>query len=462
MGGTGSIVLGGASNTIGTASSGGDSGTLTIGPGITIEGQDGTIGNSSLPLINEGTIAANVSGGRISISGAGWSNSGTLEAENGGTLYLNGTWTNSGTLQASTGGTLNLNGTWTNSGAVTAGSGSSMYLGGTFSLGAGSSFGGTGTLELTGTLDNVGTTLDLNSTGLSWYLDGGTISGGTIDVTNGATLVGTTSGGTLSGVTLDGTLDLATNFGAGVGITDGLTLGGTIDLGSADGSTEDAIYFVGAQTLSGTGSIVLGGALGNMINTASSGGTSGTLTIGPGITINGSSGSIGYDPNGTETPLINQGTVAADVSGGRISVSAPTEQFLGHSGSQWRSLSLEGSGTNTNSIEVANGGSLSLEGSWTNTNSIEVASGSVLNLDGSGLPSRQLLPERIWLRPNYRRDNHRHWRGHCSQLRAGRRHTDLCRRPDDHRRVRPQRWDARRLRQPDDHLRARHERRDAR
>ena len=167
LGGTGSIVLGGASNTIGTASSGGDSGTLTIGSGITIEGQDGTIGNSSLPLINQGTIAANVSGGRISISGAGWSNSGTLEAENGGTLYLNGTWTNSGT--------------------VTVGSGSSMYLGGTFSLGAGSSFGGTGTLELTGTLDNAGTTLDLNGTGLSWYLDGGTISDGTIDVTNGAT-----------------------------------------------------------------------------------------------------------------------------------------------------------------------------------------------------------------------------------------------------------------------------------
>ena len=53
------------------------------------------------------------------------------------------------------------------------------------------------------------------------------------------------------------------------------------------------------QTLGGTGSIVLGGTLGNTINTASSGGDSGTLTIGPGITIDGNSGSIGYDPNGT-------------------------------------------------------------------------------------------------------------------------------------------------------------------
>ena len=194
----------------------------------------------------------------------------------------------------------------------------------------------------------------------SLTLSGGTINGGTIDLTNGATLVGTSSGGTLSGVTLDGTLDLATNFGAGVGVTDGLTLGGTIDLGSADGSTEDAIYFDGAQTLGGTGSIVLGGALGNTINTASSGGDSGTLTIGSGITIEGQDGTIGN----SSLPLINQGTIAANVSGGRISIS----------GAGW---------SNSGTLEAENGGTLNLNGTWTDSGTVTAGSGSVVSLGGT-------------------------------------------------------------------------------
>ncbi len=47
LGGTGSIVFGGSGNQINTAASNGNSGTLTIGSGITIQGKNGTIGYNS-------------------------------------------------------------------------------------------------------------------------------------------------------------------------------------------------------------------------------------------------------------------------------------------------------------------------------------------------------------------------------------------------------------------------------
>jgi hypothetical protein len=59
------------------------SGTLTIGPGITIHGQQGLLGNSSLPLVNQGTIDADASGQTISVTGNSVTNTGTLAANNG-------------------------------------------------------------------------------------------------------------------------------------------------------------------------------------------------------------------------------------------------------------------------------------------------------------------------------------------------------------------------------------------
>ena len=212
-----------------------------------------------------------------------------------------------------------------------------VSLGGTFSLDSGSSFGGSGGFDLTGVVNNTGSTLTVNGSGLTFGILGGTIDGGTIDLTNGATLVGTNSGGTLSGITLNGTLDM-TGPDSVVTVTDGLTLNGSIDLGLAVYTVFNqfaSLEFQGAQTLSGAGSIVFGGNPANQINTASSGGDSGTLTIGPGITIHGNSGTIGSNNGGTETPLINQGTIAADVSGGISPFTAPTGPT---SAPSWRTM----------------------------------------------------------------------------------------------------------------------------
>ena len=347
LGGTGSVVFGDSgNNAINTASANGDSGTLTIGPGITIDGEYGLIGydggGNQTPLVVQGTIAS-TGGENISIYGAGWTNSGTLEAENGGTLRLNGTWTDSGTIIAD--------------------SSSAVYLGGTFSLGSSSSFGGAGSLDLTGTLDNSGTTLSIDTSGLTLALLGGTVNGGTIDLSGGATIVGTSSGGTLAGVTLDGTLDMTGDL-ATVTVRGGLTLDGTIELGSTNNTSYYGdLNFQGAQTLGGTGSVVFGDSGNNAINTASANGDSGTLTIGPGITIDGEYGLIGYDGGGNQTPLVVQGTIAS--TGGE-------------------NISIYGAGwTNSGTLEAENGGTLRLNGTWTDSGTIIADSSSAVYLGGT-------------------------------------------------------------------------------
>jgi len=116
LGGSGTVIFGGdvngPLNQIDTAVSNGDSGTLTIGSGITIEGKNGQVGNASLPLINQGTINDNVSGGTLNVYGTNWSSTGTLQASNGGTLASSGgALTSTGVIQADGTSTVSLNST---------------------------------------------------------------------------------------------------------------------------------------------------------------------------------------------------------------------------------------------------------------------------------------------------------------------------------------------------------------
>ena len=332
LGGTGTVVLGANGGDFNTESSNGDSGTLTIGSGVTIEGSVGTIGSGNTPLDLQGVIDA---GGLIQITGTSWTNSGTLEASDGGLLYLEGTWSDSGTITANSAG-VNLQG----SGSVVAGS--------TFT-------GSDGAIVVQGTLDNTGNTLAISGTGLTCNLQGGTIEGGTISTADGAALVETGFGGTLAGVTVANTLDITGNGGA-VAITGGLTLdGGTIELGSSGDEGIDLV-FQGAQSLGGTGTVVLG-VNGGDFNTESSNGDSGTLTIGSGVTIEGSVGTIGSG----STPLDLQGVIDA---GGFIQIT----------GTSW---------TNSGTLEASEGGLLYLEGTWSDSGTI-TASSAAVSLQGSG------------------------------------------------------------------------------
>ena len=126
----------------------------------------------------------------------------------------------------------------------------------------------------------------------------------------------TTAGGTLDGVTTGADLDLATNDGATGTVEDGLTLIGsaTVRLGNTAGSTTGSLSFSGTQTLGGTGTVLFGKKSGNLLSVS----VGAMLTIGNDITIRGSSGNI------TGNAILNQGTIAADDSGGGPPTASPT------------------------------------------------------------------------------------------------------------------------------------------
>lgn len=168
------------------------------------------------------------------------------------------------------------------------------------------------TLAGGGVLDNTNDTLALDATTGSWIMAGGTLKNGTLTESGGAELAFTSSGGTLDGVTADNNLDLSANNGANVNVVDGLTLNSTtIALGNAAGTTYGYLYFGNTETLGGTGTLLFGKSGSNSIYET---GYGDTLTLGSSITVRGSSGRLGsYYSN---SPIINQGTISADDTGG--------------------------------------------------------------------------------------------------------------------------------------------------
>ncbi len=363
LSGTGSVVFGNLSYGYNSLAENVSGGTLTIGPGITVQGSTGSVGYNAnwggianVSVVNQGSIDAD-SAGTLTVNGASWTNSGALQATGGGTLTLAGAWSNTGTLSEA-GATLNLGGSFTTAGV---------------NLGSFTRSGGA--VNLTGTLNNAGATLALNAATGSWNLLGGTINGGTVSVTGGADLVGTYSGGTLAGgvtllgdlnLTLPQALDLTTVGQANVTVVGGaLTLNNaTVALGNNSGTYGLLRFNDAAASLSGTGSVVFGN-LSYGYNSLAENVSGGTLTIGPGITVQGSTGSVGYNANWggiANVSVVNQGTIDAD-SAGTLTVN----------GASW---------TNSGALQATGGGTLTLAGAWSNTGTLSEA-GATLNLGGS-------------------------------------------------------------------------------
>ncbi len=131
--------------------------------------------------------------------------------------------------------------------------GGTLVLGGTFTgLGNFDSTGGTS--QIAGTLDNTGNILALNGVGNSLaFIVGGGIKNGTIaQPANGAVLT-FNSGSFLSNVTLATNLTLTNTS---LILVNGLTLANsTLSLGNG---TNGVVNFLGNQTLSGNGTVLLG------------------------------------------------------------------------------------------------------------------------------------------------------------------------------------------------------------
>ena len=305
----------------------GQSGTLD---GVTINGNLQVVGDNGVVVADGLTL-----NGTATLGGSGGSNWGYLDFNGSQTLGGTGTVTFTGpgpyNALALSSGTLTIGP------GITVG-GQSGYLGYSPYLGGSPTVVNQGTLEwadggnilVYGTLTNDGTiTVDSTST----MATGGTIAGGTITTQDGAGIANET----LDGVTIDG--DFQVVGGNAAGVTGGLTLDGTATLGGS--STFGYLEFSGSQTLGGTGTVVFSGTGPyNALGVAS-----GTLTIGPGITVRGQSGYVGYSPEIGGSPTVdNQGTIQADVSGGTITVNGTGDQ-------------------NTGTLKALDGGTLSLQGS---------------------------------------------------------------------------------------------------
>ncbi len=422
LAGTGTIVLGSTNAALHVLSA---STTLTIGPNLTITGNNGTIGASrqfggpgDTTVINQGTIRATAGGGSLEILSVQTTNNlgsliadggtltvsgltgnvGSAESINGGhlnlngnftnaldrivansTLTLNGTWTNTATISGNN-ASLNLNGSdWDNDGIIDA-TNSTLSLDGSFTTaGIGTLLNTTGTLLIKGDLDNTGDTLVMNATTGSWMLQQGSIQGGTVSGADGAELIISGTGNDFfDGVTLNADLNMTTT-NAWLSVL-GLTLNGTATL---SGAGARLAFFGSSQGVDGTGTVILGHT--NAALHVHEPGR--TFTIGPDITITGNNGTIGASRQfggPGDTTVINQGTIRATAGGGSLEIlSVQTTNNLGSLIADGGTLTVSGLTGNVGSAESINGGHLNLNGNFTNALVDRIVANSTLTLNGT-------------------------------------------------------------------------------
>jgi hypothetical protein len=324
-------------------------GGVTLTNQSTIQGT-GVIGNGGMALINSGTINANVSGQALALNPGGrLSNSGLMEASNGGILQLIGnTVAGAGHITANSGSTVQLfasvdivGGTLTNNGGTLGTLASSVA-----SLDGST---GAGAITINGTY-----TSDSNA---DTYLLGTIKNNGTIQVNGG--------GGGNAILLADS---------ANVMLTGGSTVNLSVAGGSGSAYIEQA---TGGVTLTNVNNIIQGaGVIGNgglaLVNQASgvidANSSAQTLVINPGA---GTTNAGLMEASGGGVLQFAGGTVLN--GGGHITAnSGSTVQFFGSVMIQGGTLTNNGSfmGTPVSSVAYLDGstgaGSITINGNYTN------------------------------------------------------------------------------------------------
>jgi hypothetical protein len=426
--GTGSVMFqgpnftGNALNVTGSAGS-----MLTIGPNVTVHGGWGSIGNSGYTLVNQGTISDDVNHGTITLNGSNWTNAGTLQAINGGTIAttpiggpadFSNIWTNTSRISAvgssTFASTLRLYGTWTNAatGTITA-SGATCQV----TLG----FGGASD---TTTGSNLGTITASDGSVMSLFNNW--TSSGPITATD-ATLRfcndplhtwsnRNTVTATNSDVYLYGVFTLA-DLGTFDRTGGRVLLGGTLN----NAGTTLALNATTGSWILATGTINDGTvteADGAELNFISAGGTlrrvtfngdidlatfgDPRVTIAEGLTLNGTA-RLGDNTGGFgfEGFLVFQGTQTLDGTGTTVLFGASVRNSLSVTGAAGSTLTLSQNvalrgknGTigstgfaidNQGTIAAdASGGTLNLQGTWTNHGTFGASNGATLTLKNTG------------------------------------------------------------------------------
>jgi len=418
---------------------------LTLASSVSVDvHEDAFITGSSAPgdgIVNDGAIDVTGSAGRLAIGSSAFTNSGTIDAANGGSVIIESTtFTTTASsviaIGANSSVTIDPTNAWTNLGSITLASGASLYLYGSVSAASlGSISNSGGAVDIVGIYNNAGKTLNGSGSPGQLELYGGTISGGTV---TSAGVAFSYYGGTLTGVTFDGPLYLEQN---NVYLANGTTVvgssgsgPGTINVMGADAS----LNFDNTETISNT-TINLGyasGSLsylyeydptgaGNQVLTLASSVTldassitidapdyayiTGTIGSGDGIVnqgvieLTGSGGYLTIDPN----DFTNSGTIDATATGGFLTIDPTTFTNSGtiDAAAAGGFLTIDPTTfTNSGTIDLANGvidsttftttassviaiganSELAIYTSaWTNVGSITLASGSDLYLTGT-------------------------------------------------------------------------------
>jgi hypothetical protein len=301
LGGSAPALLGSGEVRLGTAFTSIDrsffsTGTVTIGPGVMIHGRNGYLMPSGAPTLLQGTLAADEAGGTLFVGGE-VTNTGSLKALNGGTLWLLAPWHNNGTIEVDGRSTLLMGGVIRpgDLGTINRAPGGVLRLTGWFSLDGGS--------------------FALDSTTGDWEARGGRIAIGTFDAVGGARLV-------VDSVEFDAVMLRASpvmrgtgTAGASVTVLRDLTLDGADIALAGAGGTPGTLTFSGtnsAQALVGNGSVTFGGNVNNALTNSSGR----ALTIGAGVLVHGQNG----QGRGGAGGIANYGTIRADVAGGTLNL----------------------------------------------------------------------------------------------------------------------------------------------
>ncbi|HEY7388103.1 MAG TPA: S-layer family protein [Bryobacteraceae bacterium] len=303
----------------------------------TIEGT-GQLGQNGLALDNQtnGIVNANVTSGTLTLNGSGTvTNTGLLEATNGGTLAINNNVTNTGANITANGGTVVINSTITGGtlnqiGAGVLTSGSATLNGVTISAGSTYNVGGQTFLE--GTITNNGIITMPNTT---LTIAGGTgvtlTGGGTVKMSSDAFFNQASGGLTLDNVnnTIEGTGQLGQNGMALInesgGTVNANVNGGTLSLNGGGlvtnagllEATNNGILTINNTVNNAGGNITANGGtvnLASQINGGSLNTTGGGVMNAAGAILNNVTLSTGSTLNDTSTVFLegtftNNGTV---------------------------------------------------------------------------------------------------------------------------------------------------------
>ncbi len=279
---------------------------------------------------------------------------------------------------------------WVNQGTINV-EGADVKLLGTFTLQALGNFNATGaSVTLSGTLNNTGQTFTLREELGTWQLDSGTIVGGTLASADGTRLLLTSGTGTLDGVrvapslTVDGSKFNSTLYQNRnvLRIRNGLELDGTVLVGSQGGSVYGWVFFDGDQTVSGSGTVRLGGSTINDFRRVNSN----SITVESGITIEGGTGTLApSSPSGwlnlqAAVKVAGAGTIT--VPGG---LDIDGESLVSVSPSSTLTISTQGNllGSVQNPSSFAPRGNIKFDSNGSTTQMLEVM-GQDLGLTATG------------------------------------------------------------------------------